>query len=979
MNVKTFPSLRSAVTSLIFIVMMQQSNAADYYVAVDGSDTNPGSLEKPFKTITRARDAVRADGERGNKPVTVYLRGGTHYLPEAIAFGPQDSGSTNAPVTYAAYQNEAAVLSGGIKLDLDWKAYRDEILVAKTPEDIEIDQLFIDGNRQRMARYPNYEENAAAYNGSAADAFEPSRAKHWKDPTGGYIHAMHRHHWGGYHYRITGKDADNRVTYEGGWQNNRQMGMHPSLRMVENLFEELDAPREWYHDAKNNLLYYMPDSGTHLKTAKVEVVRLRHLVEFQGSKTEPVKHISLQGLTLRHTARTFMETKEPLLRSDWTIYRGGAVLMTGTDSISILDCEFDQVGGNAIFVNNYNRHSVIRGCHIHGAGASGICFVGDPNTVRNPRFEYQQQNQYDEIDKTAGPKTNNYPADCVVDNCLIHHMSVVEKQATGVQISMSKGIKVSHCSIYNLGRAGINISEGTFGGHVIEFCDVFDTVRETGDHGSFNSWGRDRFWHLPGAPKEELPALSKLDTVKTIIRNSRWRCDHGWDVDLDDGSSHYEIYNNVFLSGGLKLREGFGRKVYNNIAVNNTLHPHVWYDNSQDIVTGNIWMDGYRPAGGMPKGKWGKEVDRNLFTSEADRDQFRQHDCDQHSVVGDPMFVDAEKGDYRVKEGSPAHRIGFKNFPMDQFGVKKPSLKAIARTPVIPILKSSQQNSRRRSENQPNPKTAAKPQVDWIWLGATLKSLAGSEFSAYGISKTDGGIVLVKSPQGSEATRLGLQAGDVIQQVNGKPVKTTGALLRTLVDVGPAPYQLKMVRSQQATEIRIAKHSYVHTEIASELSDFKKLPLKDAKQSPVTANQNTNNQPLATLTDGRLAKDYGPVFSNGVHHGAYKLDLGSVKPVTAITSWSFNQSGTRGGQKIILLGSAATNDPGWNLTRFTPIGSIDTAGKHGATYTAASLRAAANGSLGSFRWIVWQVVPVTDNANGENTAYQELQVQFETD
>ncbi len=63
-----------------------------------------------------------------------------------------------------------------------------------------------------------------------------------------------------------------------------------------------------------------------------------------------------------------------------------------------------------------------------------------------------------------------------------------------------------------------------------------------------------------------------------IIRNSRWRCDHGWDVDLDDGSSNYEIYNNLFLNGGLKLREGFHRRVWNNITVNNALHPHVWYD-----------------------------------------------------------------------------------------------------------------------------------------------------------------------------------------------------------------------------------------------------------------------------------------------------------------------------------------------------------------------------------------------------------------
>jgi hypothetical protein len=245
-----------------------------------------------------------------------------------------------------------------------------------------------------------------------------------------------------------------------------------------------------------------------------------------------------------------MDTKEPLLRSDWTIYRGGAVRFDGATDCTIIDCEFDQLGGNAIFVNNYNRRITITGCDIHDTGASAIAFVGSPDSVRNPLFEYRQRQSYADIDQTPGPRSDNHPADCLVDDCLLRRFGQVEKQATGIEVSMSRGITIRHCSIYEASRAGINISEGTHGGHLIEFCDVFDTVRETGDHGSFNSWGRDRFWHLNDAPPEKLPELALLDVVEpNVIRNSRWRCDHGWDVDLDDGSSHYEIYSNLFLNG----------------------------------------------------------------------------------------------------------------------------------------------------------------------------------------------------------------------------------------------------------------------------------------------------------------------------------------------------------------------------------------------------------------------------------------------
>ena len=176
-----------------------------------------------------------------------------------------------------------------------------------------------------------------------------------------------------------------------------------------------------------------------------------------------------------------------------------------------------------------------------------------------------------------------------------------EKQTAPVQISMSHKITVSHCSIFDVPRAGINISEGTFGGHIIEYCDVFNTVLETGDHGSFNSWGRDRFWtpdiNETAKEVEKQADLPKLDMLApNTIRNSRWRCDHGWDIDLDDGSSWYRVYNNVLLNGGLKMREGYDRIATNNIILNSSLHPHVWYPGSGDIFKSNIVFGAYKPA-----------------------------------------------------------------------------------------------------------------------------------------------------------------------------------------------------------------------------------------------------------------------------------------------------------------------------------------------------------------------------------------------
>ena len=799
--------ITGAMLSLSFVSAFAANSlqAVDLYVSPAGSDAFVGtSQQKSVASLAKARDLARPYA--GKTAVTVHVADGVYYLPETLTFASQDSGSEKNPVVYKADNEGGAVLSGGSKLELEWQPYRDGIFQAKTPQGIEIDQLFIDSKAQRMARYPNYDpkKKTAAYQGYSADAFSKERAANWADPTGGYIHAMHKSQWGGYHYRITGKDAEGEVTYEGGWQNNRQMGMHKSYRMVENIFEELDAAGEWFHNAKTSTLYYMPDAGVDIADAKVEVVRLRHLIELQGTQAAPVKFISLKGFTVRHAARTFMDCKEPLLRSDWAIYRGGAFLLTGTEDVSILDCEFDQVGGNAVFVNNYNRRTLVKGCHIHDTGASGVCFVGDPKAVRNPLFEYNETQHLSEIDLTPGPKTDNYPADSTVEDCLIHGIGSVEKQPAAVQISMAQGITVRDVSIYDCARSGINVSEGTWGGHLIEGCDVFDTVLETHDHGSFNSWGRDRFWHIKGASAKQVAELSLLDAVETsVIRNSRWRCDHGWDIDLDDGSSNYDIYNNLLLAKGLKLREGFRRHAWNNVIVNNGLHPHVWYVGNGDEVSGNILMSQHRPARMKRPNADSARVDQNLFfvadasTVKATSDKLG---WDKNSIFGDPQFVHPASGDFRVKEGSPAFDIGFKNFPMDQFGVKKPALKKIARTPQLPTPVLAKAKAKRASNKA---REATRPAKPLVWLGASLQALSGEAFSAYGVGKEEGGVVLTQVAKNSEAAQQGLKEGDVVQQVNGKAVRTSDALLQACARAGKKPLTLKIVRDQQAKKITV--------------------------------------------------------------------------------------------------------------------------------------------------------------------------------
>jgi hypothetical protein len=759
-----------------------------FYVSSLGNDQNPGSFSKPLKTLRAALSKVACSKQ--NK-VSIQLRAGKYYQDKTIEITP--SLLNNHKLEIASYYNEKVIISGVEKMNIQWKTWKGNILKAFIGKGLSIDRLFCNGATLPMARYPNFDSSKSIFNGTATDAVSPERVKKWHNPVGGYVHVLHEGMWGSFHYRITGKDSNDSLQLEGGWQNNRPAPWHKSYRFVENIFEELDAPKEWFYDSNEGFLYLYPPKDVNMKTALFEKSVLNEIITIKGTEQEPVQDVTIEGIYFTGTNRTFMFTKEPLLRSDWTIYRGGAILADGTKDIRISNCTFTELGGNAVFVSNYNRAVTISGNHVYNVGGNAIAFVGNPDAVRSPSFRYNQFIPVDELDKTPGPENNNFPAECKAHNNLIHNIGTVEKQVAGVAISMAKDIIVSHNTIYNVPRSGINIGDGCWGGNVIEFNDVFNTVLETGDHGAFNSWGRDRFWRPERTIIDSIvatnPGIELLDVTKPIIiRNNRFQCDHGWDIDLDDGSTNYLIYNNVCLNGGLKLREGYHRSVTNNILINNTFHPHVWLKNSGDVFTHNIVTLPYAP---ILMSNWGKEIDSNFFLTNEGLIKAHSLDLDKHSSAGNVMFVDMMAGNYHQKPGSPALKGGFKNFEMD-FGVTLTRLKKIAEKPVIkPLL--TKLNDIKGME------------VDW--LGAKFKNIeTPGERSATGLPNNNGAL-LIQLPSASIAATNNLQKTDVIIKLGDADINSISDLLKVYQNIKwMGQSECTIIRNQATQKLTVFFH-----------------------------------------------------------------------------------------------------------------------------------------------------------------------------
>lgn len=705
-------------TSVSLLAAINTVQGAEFFVSPSGLDSNSGAKASPLASLEGARAKIASAKLAGEEPVSVWVEGGDYRLDRPLHLGAKDSGTVESPISYRALPGELVTFKGSLELNSKaWSPWKDGIFKQSLKdtglEGREINQLFLSDERMVRARFPNWDfenplrtgkgylnaTNAKSTQTMTFDSKElQKRAASWKHPQQGIVHAFHVSNWGNFQFRIKEIDPENQAVHfgEGGWQAQRRYGVGQkdakhagSPFYIENILEELDTAFEWFHDVASDTLYFKPPADVVLADVSVEAAVTDRIIEVVGAQ-----HIHFDGFHLSQTRTTFMDAYEDLARGDWAIHRGGAVYFKDSRHCSVRDFHIEQVGGNGIFVDGFNREVHISGCLIEETGESAVCFVGNPKAVR----EYQTWEKSVEAitDLDSGPKTEDYPANCSVSNSITRDVGIYGKQTSGVLVSIAMGITVDHCSVYRIARAGVTFNDGTWGGHVMSNCDIYDTILDTGEHGPFNAWGRERFWKGKQLTKD----LVLLDAIKPVklhhnrVGNYRSGVSAGnWTIDLDDGASNYEIYNNLMLGSTLKLRDGYYRRVYNNIMVSAVATGfHCWpEDNSEDVFERNITVvSGATEGSGrksahvigparMPSGHgdWGtfsKNVWWNLNGSDFSAGQQApslaawQEKQGKDDVFADPLFVDPANRNYQVKPESPALKLGFKNFPMDQFG-----------------------------------------------------------------------------------------------------------------------------------------------------------------------------------------------------------------------------------------------------------------------------------------------------------------------
>lgn len=541
-----------------------------------------GWLHLQCGTPGELRNAV-ARAKTEGIPADITLQGGAYRLET-----PLEIHRCKTQLCIHPAEGETVTLTAAQPISVPFQKWEnDNIYYAEIGAGKNVQAFYVNGEPYTMCRYPN-EQPGEILSGYAKDALSKERIAGWSNPAGGYVRALHNHEWGGNSFRILGKNADGSLQLDWVGDNNRGDGCSSTYVMVENIFEELDAPGEWFYDRESGRLFVIFRGGTDFETAQAEYAAGHALLDIRHSA-----NIRIEGLLLQQTNRTLFDSVyEKRTRSDWCIAPKGAVLIEACENVDLSSCTFSHIGGNCVYLKGANRNIRISRCDFTNCGASGVVIFGDQSACRG--LSTWENHKTTVTDSQAGPQNDRYPRDITVESCYFYNLGLFEKQSAAVTLSVASRVTIQGNTIHCMPRAGINLCDGCFGGHLIADNDLFDCVRETGDHGPFNSWGRDRFWSLGGEDTMGRRGRAKkpyalLDAVEPVrIRHNRVVGSRGFGIDLDDGSTNYEITENLCCGVGIKLREGFFRTVRNNLLLGAPLDLHATFAGNDDVIRQNV-------------------------------------------------------------------------------------------------------------------------------------------------------------------------------------------------------------------------------------------------------------------------------------------------------------------------------------------------------------------------------------------------------
>ncbi len=479
---------------------------ACFYVSPTGSDSNDGSLAKPFRTLAKARDTVRAINQSMQGDITVYLRGGDYRLTEPVTFDPRDSATNGFRITYQAYENETPVLNGAEQVT-GWKPYNEKLYVAPLSRSTKLRNLYVNDKRANMGSvtvqaqggYGTYGIRAgqadwAWDSGEKSDGVVykagdlPAISSNFDD-----LEIVNGTTWNENIVCTRDVRVENgsvillmqqpygAIAQTPGWGAGfTTSGTHT----IYNALSFVDSPGEFYFDKTAKMLYYYPRSGEDMTKADVEAPIAEQLLVIAGeSRNNRVENLSFRGITFENTDYQLTEvagshgkttcqaaqTYTAFADSNWHSKKyemvdtlPAMIHITSSDAISLTGNTVQHSGADGISMTNDVIHSEVSGNYVTDITSSGI-------TVGHPQHIY--------IGDGNGSNREKYPAgvegickDDKITNNLLYDISVVHGfgGCAAITVYFADSVKILYNQIEKTAYNGIHLGWG--------WCNFLDST-----------------------------------------------------------------------------------------------------------------------------------------------------------------------------------------------------------------------------------------------------------------------------------------------------------------------------------------------------------------------------------------------------------------------------------------------------------------------------------------------------------------------
>jgi hypothetical protein len=688
--------IQLTVLGIVFLLASSLFAATErivLYVSPSGNDSwsgsiaepNPQKSDGPLATLSEARNRIRAIKEkqgRLNNDVTIYIRGGIYFLKDTFELEPADSGSDGFKITYEAFNNEQVIVSGGIKVT-NWKKSDNGLLVAQIPEvssgKLWFNQLFVNGERRIRARSPNTGWFRIAGYAKTHDAsgketernrdaffFKSGDIQQWKNLNDANIILFHS--WENSIHPIKSVNLEsNLVEFSaplkewwtiGYWEKNQRY-------IVDNVFEALDTPGEWYLNRQSGNLYYMPLNGETPDNIEAIAPRLIELVRIKGeaSKNACVSNIVFRNIKFHHA--DWQRLPQGNSSTQAAVESPCAIIADGAINCVFEKCEIAHTGGYAIWFRRGCRNCRIEQTRIFDLGAGGVR-IGECNMAKDDRDE----------------STSN-----IVYNNHIYDGGHIFTGGVGIWVAQSSSNLISNNEIHKMTYTGISVG-----------WNWNDALNRT----HHNIIQFNHIHHLVNGIMSDAGGIYTLGVSPgSVIRNNLihdiWpyeKPDFGWGIYLDATCGNYLVESNIVYytrSGGLMYNNGGHEHIIrNNIFALSVTH-QIWpfFEKRFNIFTNNIIFydrgelfirHGEASFQQRVSAKeslgiwdyniyWHKDGADNIRFFRLDFEEWQSYGMDKHSLIADPQFKDPFNEDFSLKPTSPAFKLGFKPIDTTNIGL----------------------------------------------------------------------------------------------------------------------------------------------------------------------------------------------------------------------------------------------------------------------------------------------------------------------